>query len=398
MRSKKRPGNVVGKEARVLLTINAGGKTTPSVSVNRYLELAIVIVGIYVCFLTWGLTQERVTTTPYNGKKFKYFIVLNVVQSAIASLVAFVYVKLRGQSLGNPSTPLLWKYTQLSVIHVIASPFGYASLKYIDYPTMILGKSCKLVPVMLMNLLLYRKRFPIHKYFIVGLITTGVSAFMLLHPAEGKHKGKAAVIRTVWESLWGIFLLTINLALDGITNSTQDQIFHQHRATGSQMMFYMNLVSSGVMAVFLLFSNWYTAELTDALAFCTAHPAVVRDIVLFGVCGAVGQCFIFHTIERFGSLTTVTITVTRKMFSIILSVLWYNHPLGLGQWFAVGVVFVGIGLEAFWKGKVNKDVEKKRDERAEEVVLDEKRETVKEVKKEVKDTPTGARRRVKRAD
>ena len=66
----------------------------------------------------------------------------------IASVVAFCYIQIRGQSVGSPGTNLIWKFVQLSVLSVLASPFGYASLKYIDYPTMILGKSCKLVPVM----------------------------------------------------------------------------------------------------------------------------------------------------------------------------------------------------------------------------------------------------------
>ncbi|KAJ1548533.1 UDP-galactose transporter, partial [Cladochytrium tenue] len=47
---------------------------------------------------------------------------------------------------------------------------------------MILGKSCKLVPVLLMNAVLYGHRFPLHRYAIAGLVTSGVSACMLLHP------------------------------------------------------------------------------------------------------------------------------------------------------------------------------------------------------------------------
>jgi UDP-galactose transporter B1 len=76
---------------------------------------------------------------------------------------------------------------------------------------------------------------------------------------------------------------------------------------------------------------------------------VIQDIALFAFCGAIGQVFIFHTLERFGSLSLVTVTVTRKMFSILLSVILFNHSITPLQWVSVGMVFAGIAMDAFCK-------------------------------------------------
>jgi len=70
-----------------------------------------------------------------------------------------------------------------------------------------------------------------------------------------------------------------------------------------------------------------------------------------------GQLFIFETLQHFGSLTLVTITLTRKLFTMLLSVIVYNHQLTVGQWMGAGVVFAGISVEAFVK---RKDVHTKR--------------------------------------
>ncbi|RKO87291.1 UAA transporter [Blyttiomyces helicus] len=330
-----------------------------------YGELAVCVLGIYACFLTWQVTQERVSTTPYDGHKFRHFIFLNTVQAATASVVAFLYLRLRGRTLSNLSAPLLRSYFQCAVCSTLASPFSYASLKHIDYPTMILGKSCKLVPVLLMNFLIYRRTFPVQKYVVVALVTVGVSAFMLLHKQEG-HKGEPRA-----NSFWGLGLLTVGLLIDGATNSTQDQIFRRFRTSGSEMMVFMNLFSCALMTGYLIAFPGST-ELADALAFCSAHPKVVGDILLFGLCGAVGQCFIFHTLERFGSVGLVTVTVTRKMFSILLSIFWFDHQLSWGQWVAVAVVFLGIGGEALAKGGGGKEKEKEKVDAAVEVELEEK--------------------------
>jgi hypothetical protein len=42
-------------------------------------------------------------------------------------------------------------------------------------------------------------------------------------------------------------------------------------------------------------------------------------MLLFCLCGAVGQLFIFATIKRFGSLLNTLVTTTRKFFNILLS-------------------------------------------------------------------------------
>ncbi|KAI8391694.1 UAA transporter [Radiomyces spectabilis] len=314
------------------------------------LRFAICVAGIYACFLTWGVVQERVTTTSYGDetapKKFKFFIFLNLIQSMIAAMVAFIYIKASGRPLAVKSMPtgLLMKYAQVAFFNCIGSPFGYAALKHIDYPTMILGKSCKLVPVMLMNMLVYRRRFPLHKHVCVGLITAGVSMFMLYHHTEGSSKAAQS------NSFWGLFLLCTNLAIDGLTNATQDQIFHAYSqyTSGQHMMFFMNAIGSVYSATYLLIHP-HSSELRQAIEFCTTHPLVIRDVLLFAVCGAIGQCFIFYTLQHFGSLRLVTVTVTRKLFTMLLSVFWFNHILSLGQWLGVTMVFSAIGIEAYIK-------------------------------------------------
>lgn len=52
------------------------------------------------------------------------------------------------------------------------------------------------------------------------------------------------------------------------------------------------------------------------------------------------------TLSIFGSLLLVTVTVTRKMLTMIISVVWFGHSLSGMQWLGVGLVFGGIGIEA----------------------------------------------------
>lgn len=46
-----------------------------------------------------------------------------------------------------------------------------------------------------------------------------------------------------------------------------------------------------------------------------------------------------------------TITLTRKLFTMLLSVIVYHHKLTPGQWLGAAVVFAGISVEAWVKRK-----------------------------------------------
>ena len=54
---------------------------------------------------------------------------------------------------------------------------------------------------------------------------------------------------------------------------------------------------------------------------------------------------IVYTLSAFSSLLLVTVTVTRKMLTMILSVVWFGHSLSGMQWVGVGLVFGGVGAE-----------------------------------------------------
>jgi UDP-galactose transporter B1 len=309
--------------------------------------LAFCVAGIYIFFLTWGVLQERITTIDYVSTltgahgRFRHFIFLNMCQSLACVAVAWIVLTYRKQGLGPTSPEVLKGYFKVAFSGSIGSPFGYAALKHVNFPTMILAKSCKLVPVMIMNWLVYRRRFETYKYVTVGLITLGVSGFMLFEPHRGS---KAEAVN----SLWGLSLLFINLLIDGATNSWQDQMFIFYKIKSLQMMFFMSMFSAALMFSWLFVSPW-TTELSQALSFIAEYPAVLGDLALFCICGALGQLFIFMTIEKFGSLSLVTVTVTRKLFTILLSLFWFNHQLRPVQWLFVALVFVALAIESYAK-------------------------------------------------
>lgn len=163
--------------------------------------------------------------------------------------------------------------------------------------------------------------------------------------------------------------------VDGLTNSTQDQIFTLYpHYTGQQMMFHMSLLAQLILLPLMLLplpssplsllprlpiiASYLPPPSLDAhlalappaavtsINFLITHPTALAPLLAYALLGGLGQLFIFETIQHFGSLTLTMVTVTRKLFTMLLSVLVFEHKLSLGQWVGVGVVFAGIGVEA----------------------------------------------------
>ncbi|KAF2757965.1 UAA transporter [Pseudovirgaria hyperparasitica] len=340
-------------------------------------ELVFCVAGIYASFLTWAVLQERITTTRYGPpaapETFTYSIFLNTVQSTLAALAGYIYLRLSSRSSPNspppifPSRAIFPPLALVAITSSLASPFGYAALKHIDYITFILAKSCKLLPVMLLHLTVFRKSYPFYKYAVVAAVSAGVALFTIASPSAARKASShsAAAALRPGNTTWGLLLLGVNLLFDGLTNSTQDYIFTAFRPYGGpQMMCAQNIMSTLLTGAYLLLSPLLLAssthlggifsssissssesELSAALAFIQRHPQVGWDVLGFAACGAFGQVFIFYTLAHFSSLLLVTVTVTRKMLTMVLSVVWFGHRIQGMQWAGVGLVFGGIGAE-----------------------------------------------------
>ncbi|KAI9503936.1 UDP-galactose transporter [Coemansia spiralis] len=312
------------------------------------LDFIVCVGGIYVFFLSWSTLQERVTSAEYgeDHQRFRFTIVLNTLQAIVASAVGYLYIHFIQRKPMLHMNGHRWKrFFQVAFLSSSASPFGYMALQYINYPTMTLAKTCKMVPVMMMNKLLYRRHYPTYKYAVVAMVTVGVSAFMLFKTSS---KSGTSKLEAVENSMYGLFLVLVNLAIDGAVNSTQDQVFAEDpEITGQHMMCMMNVCSTILMGIWLL--NPFNPELASALRFLYTHPRALIDIGMFSFCGAMGQCFVFYTLAKFGSLTLTTVTVTRKFLTILISVFYNGHKLNARQWSSTGLVFAGITLDVYKK-------------------------------------------------
>ncbi|KAL1507571.1 hypothetical protein AB1Y20_007191 [Prymnesium parvum] len=300
-------------------------------------RLGICVLGIQVSYLLWGLMQERIMTRPYEtGELFKSSKFLVFANRFLALFVAFVAVKMRGRPRSSEGQAPLYKYSFSSVSNILSSVFQYEALKFVSFPTQVLAKSCKMVPVMLMGYVVNRKSYSALEYAVATVVTAGATIFKLNERNDAPEKNTELV---------GIVLIVGYMGMDSFTSNWQSKVFKQYGVESTTMMMYSNLFSSGFTALGLL----VTLEIVDVVHFLTRNPSVVPHIVTMSVCSAVGQLFIFYTIKHYGPLVFATIQTVRQLLSIVLSIGFFGHEVNFMEAMGVFLVFSALGGQILHK-------------------------------------------------
>ncbi|OXB71995.1 UNVERIFIED_CONTAM: hypothetical protein H355_003259 [Colinus virginianus] len=292
---------------------NAGGPALP-----ERLRLPVCFLGVFACYFYYGILQESITRGKYGDgarqERFTFALSLVFIQCVINA--AFAKLLIRFFDSVRVDRTQSWLYAACSLSYLGAMVSSNSALQFVNYPTQVLGKSCKPIP----GVTVLRKKYPLAKYLCVLLIVTGVALF-LYKPKKGAG-GDDHIFG------YGELLLLLSLTLDGLTGVSQDHMRAHYQTGSNHMMLNVNLCSGSVGEKTICVVPFGDRK----------HPFVF-------------QSFIFMTVVYFGPLTCSIITTTRKFFTILASVVLFANPISAMQWVGTVLVFLGLGLDAkFGKG------------------------------------------------
>nr|SVE81287.1 EOG090X05CU [Daphnia magna]SVE83047.1 EOG090X05CU [Daphnia magna] len=304
---------------------------------QKALSLFYCCAGLQVSYLLWGLLQEKIMTREYtDGDKIERFTdsqFLVFVNRILAFLFSGIYLLLTHQNVHR--TPL-YKYSFCSVSNTLSSWCQYEALKFVSFPTQVLAKSAKVIPVMLMGKLVSRAQYKNYEYTTAVLISVGMTAFLL--GSGGDKKGNNVT------TVSGAVLLCGYLIFDSFTANWQSALFKEHKPSSIQMMCGVNLMSCLFTSASLIQQGGFFYS----LSFAARHPIFIMDCLLTAISSASGQLFIFATISKFGPVVFTIIMTVRQGLSILLSCLLYQHHLSPMGILGVFIVFLAIFLRMYY--------------------------------------------------
>lgn len=295
------------------------------------LKLLQGAIGIYFFFITYGRMQEKIFKyKTASGGTFKSVWFLQACDALANVLVGGIGRLFQGTQPGLPQEFLACA----GVGQVVSKYCLSASLAAgLSFPVATLAKSAKLVPVMIGSLLIGGATFSTRQ-ISQALAIVGGTGIVTLSEGGGKNKKS---------SMLGLSLIALALGCDGLVGGIQRRMKAKCKAEKKKelpfdMMFWTNF---WMFLAALVFAG-AKSEIREGLKFCRANPAIQKQILQFSVCGALGQACIFYMIANFNSVVATSITTTRKLASVIVSLVESGKSLPPTGWAGFGLASAGI--------------------------------------------------------
>lgn len=368
---------------------------------NETLAFIWCLVGLQLSYLVWGILQEKIMTTKYHvnleppGRKSRFhdldtqssiltetitfhdsqfLVFINRIVAFVLAIFALVYnrpgqaqlLSMRNQLNDKKPQAPLYEYIYCSLSNILSSWCQYEALKYVNFPTQVLSKSCKIIPVMLMSKLMFGKKYQSFDYLCALSLSLGMFIFLLYQPISAdktsnspRHPAnESEVLASNFNGHYirdstlisGLAILSLYLAFDSFTSNWQQSLFSRYGISNWQMMAAANFYS----ILLTLTSLHQLGTLEPAFKLLASSSNLLFDCILMSAMSSVGQLFVYYTIKRFGSVLFAIIMTLRQFLAILLSCTIYGHRLTFGSGAGLLLVFMVVGIQMWRKSEPNK--------------------------------------------
>ncbi|XP_012872152.1 PREDICTED: adenosine 3'-phospho 5'-phosphosulfate transporter 2 isoform X1 [Dipodomys ordii] len=296
---------------------------------NKLTQLFICVAGVFVFYLIYGYLQELIFSVE-GFKSFGWYLTL--VQFAFYSIFGLIELQLiQDKRRRIPGKT----YMIIAFLTVGTMGLSNTSLGYLNYPTQVIFKCCKLIPVMIGGVFIQGKRYNIADVSAAVCMSLGLIWFTLADSTIAPNF-----------NLTGVMLISLALCADAVIGNVQEKAMKLHNASNSEMVLY----SYSIGFVYILLGLTCTSGLGPAVAFCSKNPVQTYGYAfLFSLTGYFGISFVLALIKIFGALLAVTVTTGRKAMTIVLSFICFAKPFTFQYVWSGLLVVLGIFLNVYSK-------------------------------------------------
>lgn len=321
---------------------------------KRRIFLFVSLFAIEVTsLLAYGVFQERITITRYQvveGNVTRHFYFHNSgfimftdrIVSSLLAVVILIGFKLSGRPQRLLMAPYA-KYLYASLMILLNEWCQQEALKYVDFPTTIITKSMKILPVMLIGHFFMGFSYARTDYLIVFTVTLGTVMFMI---DFGRHNQDHARRLIQHYSLYdGLSLMALFTIIHSIWNNYQGAIFKRYDASSWEAMAVQNMMII-VLSLTGLISNGQMISTVKDVISCSM---LASEISYMAITAAVGQAAAYVTMAQFGPLVSIIFLTIRQVVAIFISSLLYGHSLAALSIVGIVIIFAAYALQVTHK-------------------------------------------------
>jgi len=289
--------------------------------------------GVMIFLLLYGYLQEEIVIEVFDRR---YGIFVSFLQ--FGGYTVFCYLQRLIKKADSRKVPLQY-YFLLASMAAIIQVLTNLAMQTLNYPVKVLFKSSRIVPVMMVGVCYYRKKYSRRDYMVALMIVFGLTMFM---QADSHVSPQFDFI--------GVLYIVVALFLDAINVNIQEDIMNKFQAPQDEFVLYTYAVS----AVMMLVSSIWVGEFWEGLSFAHQKGIFVWiEILAYSGAGFFGVSCAAAITKKFGAFISSMTTTARKALTLCLSFFFFPKPVSSGHY--IGGLIFGAGLVLkSWKSKNKK--------------------------------------------
>ncbi|XP_045618851.2 adenosine 3'-phospho 5'-phosphosulfate transporter 2 [Procambarus clarkii] len=293
-------------------------------------QFILLSSAVFIFYIAYGYMLELIFTLEGMQPHGWY---LTLVQFAFYTVFALLQIILSGGTIAK-KIPLR-TYVIIAILTVGTMGFSNSSVGYLNYPTQVIFKSCKLIPVMIGSILILGKRYSFAEVVSCLCMSTGLIWFTLADSTVQPDF-----------SLTGVVLVSLALVCDAIIGNVQEGAIKKYNEDATHVVLYSYSIGFFLIFIGLLLID----QLVPAISFASQFPwEVYGRAVLLSAAGFCGVQVVLTLVTLYGALIAVTVTTCRKALTICLSFLLFSKPFTIQYVWGGLLVVAGIYLNIYGK-------------------------------------------------
>ena len=299
-------------------------------------ELALLSILMFIFFGVHNLLQEAIMKTP----GFSYGMMLGYMEVLGVTVCSFLERKYKAKENGRKAP--LKSYTFLTLCLMTSSGLSNISLNFINFPTKVIFRSCKLIPTMIIATIINKRIFSTIEYLCAFSISLGLIVFTVVD----------WTLAPVFHPI-GILFVSISVFADAILPNMQEQLFRKG-SSRLEVTCYTNLFTLIIMTITSFMSGDLGSLVQLVILDRNDGGMLTIYISIYTFISYMAVSSFMMIVKKYGGVTAVLLGTARKAMTLILSFLFF--PKAFSFYYVIGTVLVlgGLLVGSLVKQKKNK--------------------------------------------
>lgn len=208
-----------------------------------------------------------------------------------------------------------------------SSSLSNISLNYINFPTKVVFRSCKLIPTMIIATIINKRVFKSYEYASAIAISVGMVVFAA----------------TDWKLTptfhpFGLILVSLSVIADAILPNAQERLFSRG-SSRLEVTFYTNAFTLIAMTITTVASGDLMRVIDLALK---SDTNLITYMVVYTFISYIAISAFMAIVKKYGGVTAVLLSTARKAMTLILSFILF--PKQFSWYYVLGATLVLGGL------------------------------------------------------